>query len=179
MGGVLTKVEESLQKITKNKMKKTKNKKINKNQSGFTLIEILVVIGLIALLAAVVIIAINPARQFAQGRNSQRVSNVNAILNAIGQNIADNKGVFTCTAGAIPEAATEMKSTDGYDIRQCIVPTYISEIPVDPTDGVAWDEANYNTKYKVHQDTNGRVTVCAPNGIEPAIADSTEICVTR
>src|SRR4030042_864409 len=69
-------------------MKKTKG------QKGFTLIEILVVIGIIAILAAVVLIAINPAKQFAQARNSQRTSNVNAILNAIGQRMTDNKGVF-------------------------------------------------------------------------------------
>ena len=43
-----------------------KNQGLNK---GFTLIEILVVIGIIAILAAVVLIAINPARQFAQARN--------------------------------------------------------------------------------------------------------------
>ena len=50
---------------------------------GFTLIEILVVIGLIAILAAVVLIAINPGRQFSQAHNSQRTSNVETILNAI------------------------------------------------------------------------------------------------
>lgn len=145
-----------------------------KNKKGFTLIEILVVIGIIAILAAVVLIAINPARQFAQARDSQRSSNVNAILNAVGQNMADNKGIFTCAAGDIPTSATIMSST-GYDIRPCIVPTYISEIPVDPKTGSAWDGSNYNTGYNISRDSvTGRITVCAP-----AAEITTPICVTR
>ena len=63
-----------------------------KKNDGFTLIEILVVIGIIAILAVIVLIAINPARQFQQARDTQRDSNTNAILNGIGQYIADNKG---------------------------------------------------------------------------------------
>jgi type IV pilus assembly protein PilA len=66
------------------------------SQKGFTLIEILVAIGIIAILATIVLVAINPGRQFAQSRNTQRVSNVNAVLNAVGQNMVDNKGVFIC-----------------------------------------------------------------------------------
>lgn len=149
-------------------------------QKGFTLIEILVVIGIIAILAAIVIIAINPARQFAQSRNSQRTANVNAILNAIGQNIADNRGIFTCASFPLPAnvAATEISNVAA-NIRGCVVPTYIPELPVDPTDGVPFAAGVYDTQYTVSTDATNRVTVCAPGGAEAAIPGSAAICVTR
>ena len=136
---------------------------------GFTLIEILVVIGIIAILAAIVIIAINPARQFAQARDSQRVSNVNSILNAIGQNVADNKGTFTCAA-TIPPTATDIGTGSGFiNIEACLVPTYIPAMMMDPVGGTSAD-----TKYQVTQDaTTKRITVSAT----PEIA--TSISVTR
>ena len=62
-----------------------------KSKKGFTLIEIIAAVALLLILSAIVIIAINPARNFAESRNTQRSSNVNAILNAIGHYAVDNK----------------------------------------------------------------------------------------
>jgi prepilin-type N-terminal cleavage/methylation domain-containing protein len=137
---------------------------MKKIKSGFTLIEVLIVIGIIAVLAAAVLVAINPARQFAQARNSQRMSNIQAILNAIGQNMADNRGIFSCSSGTIPTTPTLMKSTGGYDIRPCLVPTYLPELPVDPSGGLINNATDYNTGYTVAQDSlTKRFLVSAPS----------------
>lgn len=167
-------------------------KKVNKNTRGFTLIEILVVIGIIAVLAAIVIVAINPARQFAQARNTQRTSNVETILNAIGQRMADNKGIFegtvtsstgTYKCGKLPTAEESITNIEAANITDptgnlgCLVPTYISALPNDP----AWTTtADSDTLYDLIV-TNGRVKVCAPNSAETALGmiAADEICVTR
>jgi prepilin-type N-terminal cleavage/methylation domain-containing protein len=155
-------------------------KKALSKKQGFTLIEILVVIGIIAVLALIVLVAVNPARQFALARNTQRTSNVEAILNAVGQRMVDNKGIFNGTTGclaAIPTSTAltitvnSTSSAESFDLG-CLVPTYISSIPYDPSTG-----SPSSTGYTILADSNGRVTVCATT-LEHGVNDS-PICITR
>ncbi len=134
-------------------------------KAGFTLIEVLVVMGIIALLSTIVLVAINPSRQFAQSRDTQRTSNVVSILNAIGQRAVDNRGIFEtgCAAGVIPSTTTAIKS-GGFDLYPCIVPTYMAMMPVDPKVGNFTSASSYDTGYTVVRDaTTGRITVAAPS----------------
>lgn len=154
---------------------KRKNK-----MGGFTLIEILIVIGIIAILAGIVLIAVNPSRQFKQANDAQRSSNVNAILNAIGQYSVDHKGDISALNIPTDPAQDINISKAGVDLCDKITPTYIPALPADPISGIGGSSITdcssaYNTKYTVIQDVNGRITVAAPD----TEATTTDISVTR
>jgi len=144
-------------------------------KKGFTLIELLVVIGILAVLLAIVLIAINPARQFSQANDTQRSSDVNAVLNAVHQYMADKNGLpptsITGTATIIGDGVGQV------DICDDLVPTYIAALPVDPqsgTDPVTDCNASYATGYEISESTSSsRITVTAPS------AENSVITVTR
>jgi prepilin-type N-terminal cleavage/methylation domain-containing protein len=151
-----------------------------KSQKGFTLIELLVVIGILAVLLSIVLIAINPARQFGQANNTKRRSDVTAILNAIGAYGADNHGQLPAgiPVGADATAAVDIASGAGNaDVCSAIMSNYISALPQDPDSNNGapiTDCTTYNSHYQVYQDANRRVTVIAPNA-----ENSESISITR
>jgi len=158
---------------------------VRKNE-GFTLIELLVVIGILAILLSIVLIAINPARQFAQADNTKRSSDTSALLNAIHQYAADHKGKLPTHMPAAGAAAVHVAKNGGAagDICADISPTYISLLPSDPkaaNNGIAISDctSSYDTEYTVAQDANGRITVAAPNTDTSVTEGGVAISVTR
>ena len=128
--------------------------------SGFTLIELLVVIGIIGILATVVLVAINPGRQFASARDSQRRSDIYSIVNAIYQYSVENNGIVPISITTTP---TQIGTQVGLvNLSADLVPTFIARIPQDPSTGTP-----ENTGYTIYQDLNGRIVASAASELNP------------
>lgn len=95
----------------------------NKNQHGFTLIELMVVITIIALLASGVLTALAMAR--AKARDARRSDDVLALMQAIEFYHNDSLG-YPAPAGCT-EVACDVSS-----LEQLLIPKYLDKIPIDP-----------------------------------------------
>ncbi len=153
-------------------------------RQGFTLIELLVVIGIIGILAAVVLVAVNPGRQFASARDTQRRADLYSITNTIYQYAAEHNGKLPDTdnndaTSNFPVAPTCIGNGGGcfnlggagaVATTEKIVPTYIAGMPKDPTNGT-----DANTQYTLYKDANGRIVASATSELSPG----TNITVIR
>ncbi|MFA5125036.1 MAG: type II secretion system protein [Patescibacteria group bacterium] len=141
---------------------------MNKKQSGFTLLEVLLVVAIIAILAGIVILALNPSKQLGDTRNAQRRADVNTILSAVYQYAIDNNGIVPASISvdtACYASNNEICSIDGtctgkVNLKQYLVSTtskYLVSLPADPQ-----NVSSEGTGYYISKDSNNRITVCAP-----------------
>ncbi len=137
-----------------------------KKRSGFTLLEILLVVAAISILAGIVIIAINPTKQLGDTRNAQRRVDVNTILNAVYQYSLDAQAL----PAAITALSTEICRTAAVSCASLIdlsvltaSQKYIVSLPVDPQ-----TTSTNGTAYFISKSANGRVTVEAPSAEQGA-----------
>lgn len=107
---------------------------------GFTLLEMLLVIAIIAILAGIVIVAINPVKQLGDANNTKRLSDIRALNSAVKQYTIDNRGIYPdVIVSTLTEVCNTGSEEEGHGIDcddlidlSFLVPDYISEIPVDP-----------------------------------------------
>ena len=140
-------------------------KHITRNrQSGFTLLEVLLVVAIIAILAGIVIIAINPGKNLADSRNTTRSSDINTIINAAYQYSIDSNGTLpaSITTTATEVCATGASSCTGLVDLSALTANgkYLPQLPKDPQ--CPTNCAANGIGYRIAKDANGRLIVSAP-----------------
>lgn len=105
----------------------------HKRSLGFTLIEILLVVAAIAVLAGIVIVAINPTKTLAQMRNAERQSEINTIYKAVSQYLITNPTGLTDLGitSDVQDICAPGESDDCLSLDS-LTPYYLAEIPTDP-----------------------------------------------
>lgn len=120
------------------------------NKEGFTMVEILITIGILIILTSAVIIAVNPSEKLLSARNSQRTAHVEAVYGAISHYFFQNDLFPSCV------------TTGATDIFSCteLVSDYLFELPVDPVCG-GETETGYHVKKMASTNDFGVKANCA------------------
>ena len=151
---------------------------MEKKQKGFTLIELLLVIAIIAILATVVIVALDPATRFKNTRDARRLSDLQSILTAVRQYVVDNKGSLPPgldtterqlgTVGNCDITSNNCSVSGGTDCLDLSVALekYLKNMPYDPSNGATSER----TRYSIQADNNGIVTVRSCDSEDAAIS---------
>ncbi len=120
-------------------------------------------IAIIAILAAIVIVAINPARQLAQARNAQRASDINAIYKAVQQYYLDEldwpDGDLDGSLQEICDTGGDTEIPNCLDLSAELVPTYLSALPINPG----------GENYEIALQTSNKLALIAPGSTEEGL----------
>lgn len=162
-------------------------------RAGFSLVELLMAMAIVGVLAGLVIVAINPTKQMADARNTQRKFDVNTILNAFSQYSVDSGGFFqpkkvdgiplieNCKVSTTPKKLCKPATLHGSGSGMCgdaaiqcvfsrhLTGAYIAGVPHDPWDAEDSAADLATVDYHVSSNSPGRFRVdaeSAENGID-------------
>lgn len=111
-----------------------------KRQKAFTLIELLIVIGILAILAITLLLALNPAEAQKKNRDLARIKHVSTLQTIIDQYLNDGQVLGACfTPGPGCNTISADNIADpcgaGANWLQMNVCNYAQTVPVDPRNG--------------------------------------------
>ena len=127
-------------------------------KKGFTLLELLIVIAVIAVLSAVLVIVINPTETLQKSRDSQRISDLATMKSAFGMYLTTTSSPqlagaanVNCLGGASPKVylsvPTSTASTTSAVVTGFTAGFYQSASVASSTvtDGTGWIPVNFNS----------------------------------
>jgi len=126
-------------------------------QKGFTLLELLITIGIISIIFAAILVGVDPNKRFREARDTERYQEVTTILEAAKVDYVDNDGSFIAAILGLTPGNIAMVGTasSGCDVKSCpdvtvdnsvcvdltglVSEGYIESVPVAPEGSVVYD----------------------------------------
>lgn len=152
---------------------------------AFTVIELLLAIGIVVLLVCIAFVIILPRQQFAEARDGQRRTDANTILTAVYQYSIENEGVLPgslsgsniAVGTAYQICQSDMSRDDctasgGYVRLDGLVGVYLSDIPRDPL----MSDTGTGSHYTITKVAGNRLRLCAPFAED---VSQGPLCVTK
>lgn len=147
---------------------------------GFTLVELLIVIAIIAVLASVVFVALDPLKRFKDARDSTRWNDVTALLSAVKLDQVDNGGYYLDVIQDAPAdevylitGVADTPDCDLYatqytcdatvsqglcmNLQPLVDEGYLGKMPVNPNGLGTW--TSEYTGYYIMKEQNGNILV--------------------
>lgn len=139
-------------------------------QIGFTLIELLIVIAILGVLAAAVLVAVNPAKRMSQARDAQRKNDLGQVKNALES--------YNAFYGSYPDTGGLWRTDDVYGYEgptgyiPNFAPDYLKRLPQDPRGHTPGSKqsgcttSNSDYRYKSDGTDYKLVLHCSPENYE-------------